>query len=60
MTIDEGLSNAPMHLIAKGKLGDFRATVAPAYDHQDQLTIETATQQRLQISEGEQIQWITL
>ncbi|MCZ2721430.1 arginine N-succinyltransferase [Marinomonas sp. 15G1-11] len=59
-TIEEGLTNAPMHLIATGRLGDFRATVAPAYENHYQLTIETATRQRLQLHEGEETQWISL
>ncbi|MFT2111246.1 arginine N-succinyltransferase [Marinomonas sp. 2405UD68-3] len=56
----DDLSSYPMHLIATGDLDNFRATAAPAYDNHDGLTIEIATQQRLQILEGEEIQWIAL
>ncbi len=59
-SVEDDLSSAPMHLIATGELGDFRATAAPAYDSHAGITIETATQQRLKILEGDKIQWIPL
>ena len=49
-----------MHLISAGHLEDFRVTAAPAEPQTAGLGIEKTTQERLGISSGSRIQWVTL
>lgn len=49
-----------IHLISTGHLEDFRVTAAIAEPQMAGLSIDKATQQRLQVSSGSHIQWVAL